>query len=74
MFAQQSSSLSAPELTNVSGSFTAWQAIAGNENKTMDDFYTFMTTPSIDRTSFLSMFDGNMVVVNNLVARNQYVI
>lgn len=72
MFAPQSSSVTAPELLDVTSSFTSWKAIAGNENKTLADFYAFLTTPSLDRTYFFSMFDGNVVLVNNLVARKQY--
>jgi hypothetical protein len=59
---------------DVNTAFTSWTDIAGNAGKTIDDFYTFMTTPSLDRTSFLTMFDGNIVIVNNFVARKQYVV
>lgn len=45
---------SAPEIKNVSGVFLKFQSLPGNGDKTMEDFYSLMSSPCIDRTSLLA--------------------
>lgn len=45
----------APSTDNVSQLFSAFITIAGNEDKGMDFFWLFMTTPSSERDHFLEL-------------------
>lgn len=62
---------SAPEIKNVSGVFMKFQSLPGNGDKTMEDFYSLMSSPCIERTSLLA--DLNFVVVTSEnIVRTQF--
>ena len=62
---------SAPEIKNVSGVFLKFQSLTGNGDKTMEDFYSLMSSPCIERTSLLA--DLNFVVVTSEnIVRTQF--
>ena len=62
---------SAPEIKNVSGVFLEFQSLPGNGDKTMEDFYSLMSSPCIERTSLLA--DLNFVVVTSEnIVRTQF--
>ena len=59
---------SAPEIKNVSGVFLKFQSLP---DKTMEDFYSLMSSPCIERTSLLA--DLNFVVVTSEnIVRTQF--
>lgn len=59
--------LSAPEMNNVSDAFLKFRLLSGNEIKTMNDFYSFLTTPSAERDKFLSDCNLSPVLNGNIV-------
>lgn len=59
--------LSAPEMTNVSDAFLKFRLLPGNEIKTMNDFYSFLTMPSVERDNFLSDCNLSTVLNGNIV-------
>lgn len=59
--------LSAPEMNNVSDAFLKFRLLSGNEIKTMNDFYSFLTTPSVERDKFLSDCNLSLVLNGNIV-------
>lgn len=59
--------LSAPEMMNVSDAFFKFRLLPGNEIKTMNDFYSFLTTPSVERDNFLSDCDLSPILNGNIV-------
>ena len=62
---------SAPEIKNVSGVFLKFQSLPGHGDKTMEDFYSLMSSPCIERTSLLA--DLNFVVVTSEnIVRTQF--
>ena len=62
---------SAPEIKNVSGVFLKFRSLPGNGDKTMEDFYSLMSSPCIERTSLLA--DLNFVVVTSEnIVRTQF--
>ena len=62
---------SAPEIKNVSGVILKFQSLPGNGDKTMEDFYSLMSSPCIERTSLLA--DLNFVVVTSEnIVRTQF--
>lgn len=63
--------LSAPEMKNVSDAFLIFKLLPGNEVKTMNDFYSFLITPSVDRDNFLSNCELSLVM-NGHIMRQQF--
>lgn len=59
--------LSAPEMENVSDAFLKFRLLSGNEIKTMNDFYSFLTMPSVERDKFLSDCNLSPVLNGNIV-------
>ena len=59
--------LSAPEMNNVSDAFLKFRLLSGNEIKTMNDFYSFLITPSAERDKFLSDCNLSPVLNGNIV-------
>lgn len=59
--------LSAPEMKNVSDAFLKFRLLSGNEIKTMNDFYSFLTIPSVERDNFLSYCNLSPVLNGNIV-------
>lgn len=59
--------LSAPEMMNVSDAFSKFRLLPGNEIKTMGEFYTFLTMPSVERAQFLSDCNLSPVLNGNIV-------
>lgn len=59
--------LSAPEMMNVSDSFFKFRQLPGNEIKTMNDFYSFLTIPSVERDNFLLGCNLSPVLNGNIV-------
>lgn len=59
--------LSAPEMMNVSDAFSKFRFLPGNEIKTMNDFYSFLTQPSVERDNFLSDCNLSPVLNGNIV-------
>ncbi|WP_417008621.1 hypothetical protein [Bacteroides congonensis] len=59
--------LSAPEMKNVSDAFSKFRLLSGNEIKTMNDFYSFLTMPSVERDKFLSDCNLSPVLNGNIV-------
>jgi hypothetical protein len=59
--------LSAPEMENVSDAFSKFRSLPGNEIKTMNDFYSFLTMPSVERDKFLSDCNLSPVLNGNIV-------
>lgn len=59
--------LSAPEMKNVSDAFLKFRLLSGNEIKTMNDFYSFLTMPSVERDKFLSDCNLSPVLNGNIV-------
>ena len=63
--------LSAPEIKNVSDAFQKFKSLSGNEGKTMNDFYSFLIMPSVERDKFL--FDCKLSpIVNGNIVRQQF--
>ncbi|WP_455961901.1 hypothetical protein [Bacteroides bouchesdurhonensis] len=63
--------LSAPEITNVSDAFLKFRSLPENEAKTNNEFYSFLTKPSIERDIFLSGCKLYPVINENIV-RQQF--
>ena len=59
--------VSAPEMKDVSDAFLKFRLLAGNEIKTMNDFYSFLTIPSVERDNFLSDCNLSPVLNGNIV-------
>lgn len=59
--------LSAPEMMNVSDAFSKFRLLPGNEIKTMSEFYSFLTMPSVERDQFLSDCNLSPVLNGNIV-------
>lgn len=59
--------LSAPEMKNVSDAFSKFRLLSGNEIKTMNDFYSFLTMPSVERDKFLSDCNLSPILNGNIV-------
>lgn len=65
--------LSAPELTNVSDAFSKFRMLPGNEIKTSNEFYSFLTMPSVERDRFLT--DCKLIpVINENIVRQQFMV
>ena len=62
---------SAPEIKNVSGAFLKFQSLPGNGDKTMEDFYLLMSSPSIERASPLPHLNFVVVASENII-RTQF--
>lgn len=62
---------SAPEIKNASEALLKFQSIPGNGDKTMEDFYSLMTSPSLERTSLLNGLNVVVVTSGNIV-RTQF--
>ena len=43
----------APSTDKVDQLYNAWKTIAGNSSKSLDEFWLFMTIPSVERSHFL---------------------
>jgi hypothetical protein len=59
--------VSAPEMKDVSDAFLKFRLLSGNEIKTMNDFYSFLTIPSVERDNFLSDCNLSPVLNGNIV-------
>lgn len=59
--------LSAPEMKNVSDALSKFRLLPGNKTKTNDDFYSFLTYPSVERDKFLSDCKLSPVMNGNIV-------
>lgn len=63
--------ISTPSISDTNVLYSIWKSIPGNGNKSLSDFYSFLTVDSVDRNLFLSdhtieSYDdvkGNIVVV-----------
>jgi len=62
--------ISIPSIAETNVLFSSWKLIPGNENRTMADFYRFLSVESIDRTVFIGnnttekyTIRGNIVVL-----------
>lgn len=63
--------LSAPETMDVPPLFSLYKLQPGNENKTISEFYHFMTTPCTERDEFLLKAKSQPAVSGNMI-RQQY--
>lgn len=63
--------VSAPEMKNVSDAFLKFASLPGNEAKTMHDFYSFLTVPSVERDKLLSDCNLSLVMDANVI-RQQF--
>lgn len=63
--------VTAPEMLNISESFSKFRLLPGNEAKTREDFYSLLTAPSIGRDTFLSVCKPMPVISENIV-RQQF--
>lgn len=63
--------LSAPEMENVSDAFFKFRLLPSNEFKTINDFYSFLTTPSVERDKYLSDCKPSPIINGNIV-RQQF--
>ena len=59
--------VSAPEMKDVSDAFLKFRLLSGNEIQTMNDFYSFLTIPSVERDNFLSDCNLSPVLNGNIV-------
>lgn len=63
--------ISTPSITDTNVLISKWRSIPGNSNKSLSEFYEFLTIDSVDRTLFLSEYTvesyddvkGNIVVL-----------
>lgn len=58
-------------MKNVSDAFLKFVSLPGNEVKTMRDFYSFLTVPSVERDKFLSGCNLSPVMNANVI-RQQF--
>jgi hypothetical protein len=65
--------LAAPEFTNTDATLSKFQIWSGNATASLDDFYAFVTTPSVDRIHFLTVCSEAIIPVTNVLIRQKYV-
>lgn len=63
--------LTAPEILDVSEAFLKFRLMPGNELKTINDFYSLMTSPCIERDSLLNEMKFTTDVFENII-RQQF--
>ena len=51
---QKQTIISTPSIADTNILYAKWKLIPGNENKTLPDFYLFLTVDTADRVMFLS--------------------
>lgn len=62
---------SAPEIMNISGAFQKFISLLGNEDRTIEDFYSLMAIPSIERDTLLANYDP-VIVASESIIRQQF--
>lgn len=76
MYMERNSIISALQIKNPASLYESWRETSYGLCKTYDDFFSFITTPSVDRDRFYAsltvsrQFDGNVlvsIIENNVV-------
>jgi len=51
---QKQTIISTPSIADINALVSKWMSIPGNAGRTLNDFHTFLTADSIDRSIFLN--------------------
>lgn len=61
---EQNDIISAPQLLNVSDAFDKWRSVT---NGSLNSFYRFMTTPSVERDGFIEKMKPSLSVLGTIL-------
>jgi hypothetical protein len=67
--------ITAPSVDSSTALLNKYKALPGNSAKTSDDFYTFLTAPSAERTLFLSentvseFTEANSLIIHKVIEK-----
>lgn len=68
---EQNNILTAPETMDINALFEFYRTLPNNESFTLDEFYSFLTTPSVARDSFFLTVQLSPIISGDVV-RQQY--
>lgn len=69
---RNSTIVTAPELPNQAASFAKFRTLPGKNTATADEFYAFITKPSIERDRFLATCECSPVITAENVLRQKF--